>query len=401
MASVVADRGIHAGEAAIRRSGAVAMPARPLRVAIVHYWLVGLGGGEKVVQEILQIYPQADVFTLIDDPSFSREFLPGTKITTSFLQHIPFAKKLHRKLLPLMPAALENLDLSGYDLIISSESGPAKGVMPPLGAVHVCYCHSPMRYVWDQYHEYMREAGLLARIVLRSVVARLRVWDFATSMRVDRFAANSNHIARRIGQFYRRDATVIHPPVDISAFAPAPRKSDYYLITGRHVGYKRIDLAIAACEKLGRKLVITGAGPDTDRLRKLAGPNTTFVGQCSFQDLARYYGEARAFLMPGQEDFGIAPVEAMASGTPVIAYAYGGALDTVVPGISGLLFDDQSQESLAAAITRFEACESDFDPDAIAAHAQSFGRDVFRSRFAAFVEEALAEGRPPTLSRIA
>ena len=359
-----------------------------MKVAIVHYWFVGMGGGEKVVEAFLELYPDADVFTLIEEPKFREKLLNGRPVKTSFLQRIPFAAKFHRHLLPLMPMALENLDLTGYDLVISSESGPAKGVLPALGATHVCYCHSPMRYIWDQYWEYRRSSGLLARLFMGLFITRLRLWDHSSAARVDHFVANSSHIANRIGQYYRRDAAVIHPPVDTDAFAISDELDDYYLVTGRHVGYKRVDLAIQACERLGRPLVITGLGPDTAALKKLAGPNVRFVGQCSFEDLKRYYARARAFLMPGEEDFGIAPVEAMASGRPVLALARGGALDTVIDGKSGILFAEQSVDGLCAAIERFEQTESLFDPRTIRDHAQTFSRERFAIDFAAFVEKA-------------
>ena len=311
-------------QTAVRDAHAVEDKAGQPRVAIVHYWLVGSGGGENVVKAMLELFPQADVFTLVEDPAFSQTIVPRHRLRTSFLQRIPGAARHYRALLPLMPAALENLDLRGYDLIISSESGPAKGIVPPLDAVHICYCHSPMRYLWDQYHEYRESAGWLQRLVLSLCITRLRLWDQASSLRVDRFIANSRYVASRIDRYYRRPAHVIHPPVDVDDFALSETRGDYYLITGRHVSYKRIDLAIAACNALGRKLVITGDGPETARLRAHAGPTITFVGRCSFADLKRHYAECRAFLMPGVEDFGIAPVEAMASGRAVVASGRGG-----------------------------------------------------------------------------
>ncbi|MBW6531657.1 glycosyltransferase [Sphingomonas sp. RRHST34] len=386
---------IAAGEA-----GAVTTPLRDeaewraqfagLRVAIVHYWLVGPGGGENVVKTMLRIFPQAVVHTLVADPDYSRTIVPDDRLRTSFLQKIPGAARFHRSLLPVAPMALENLDLDGYDLIISSESGPAKGIMPPLNAVHVCYCHSPMRYLWDQYHHYRRDASALKRLVLSITVPRLRLWDVGSALRVDRFVANSRYVASRIARYYRRPAEVIYPPVEVDDFATSPEIDDYYLITGRHVSYKRVDLAIAACNRLGRRLVITGKGPETAALRKLAGPTIEFVGQCSFAELKRYYARARAFLMPGEEDFGIAPVEAMASGRPVIAYASGGATETVVPGLSGLHFAEQSVDSLVAAIETFERDEAGFDQAAIRTHALSFSRERFLDSFARFVAAALA-----------
>lgn len=373
--------------------------SRP-RVAIVHYWLVGGGGGENVVKAMLELFPEADVFTLVEDPAFSATIVPRHRLRTSFLQRIPGAARHYRALLPLMPAALENLDLRGYDLIISSESGPAKGIVPPLDAVHICYCHSPMRYLWDQYHEYRSSAGWLQRLILSLCITRLRLWDQASSMRVDRFVANSNYVASRIGRYYRRTAHVIHPPVDVDDFALSDIRGDYYLITGRHVSYKRIDLAIAACNALGRRLVITGDGPETPKLRAMAGPTVEFVGRCSFDALKHYYAEARAFLMPGEEDFGIAPVEAMASGRPVIAFGRGGATETVVDGKTGLFFGEQSAAALGDAILAFEAREETFDSTAIREHALGFAKSRFMAQFAAFVGDALSATREGTVALV-
>lgn len=360
------------------------------KVAIIHYWLVGIAGGEQVVRSLLNIYPEADVFTLISDEEVARKICGNNRVFTSYLQKIPGARKMHRKLLPLMPGALENLDLSGYDLVISSESGPAKGVLVPLGAKHICYCHTPMRYIWDQFPEYRRESGAMVRWMMSALIGRLRMWDFLSAARVDAFVANSHHVAKRIAQYYRRESSVIAPPVDVDEFHVADAVEDYYLMTGRHVGYKRIDLAIEACERLGRRLIITGTGPDTESLKRRAGKNTLFVGQCSFAELKTYYAKARAFLMPGEEDFGIAPVEAMASGRPVLAFACGGALDTVIDGLSGILFDQQSADSLCDAILRFEATAHLFEPQAIRAHASAFSRARFEADFKAFVEEQLS-----------
>lgn len=353
-----------------------------LRVAIVHYWLVGPGGGENVVKTMLRIFPQADVHTMVAKLDYADTVVPRHRLRTSLLQKIPGAPKMHRALLPLAPFALENLNLDDYDLIISSESGPAKGILPPLGAVHVCYCHSPMRYIWDQYHQYRASTGWLQRTAVSLTIDKLRIWDVTNAKRVDRFIANSHHVAKRISKYYRRPSTVIYPPVEVGEFSTAGSIEDFYLITGRHVSYKRIDLAIEACNRLGRRLVITGTGPTIE-----------FAGQCRFEDLKTYYRTARAFLMPGEEDFGIAPVEAMASGRPVIAFASGGATETVVPGLSGLHFQDQTAEGLIQAIEAFEATETAFDPAAIRAHAMRFSRERFLREFSDFVSEAISAAR--------
>ena len=366
------------------------MPGQP-RVAIVHYWLLVPGGGEQVLRAILELFPGADVFTLLKDDRFTRSFLPNVSVTSSFLQKIPFSYKFHTKLLTLMPAALENLDVRDYDLIISSEAGPAKGILPDLGSTHVCYCHSPMRYLWDQFEDYKSASSALSRMIFSAAIPKLRTWDFVTASRVDKFAANSRHVQARIKQYWRRQSDLIFPPVDIAQFNPNKDRSDYYMMSGRHVPYKRFDLAIEACKRLGRRLIITGRGRETQRLKRMAGPSIEFVDQCSRSDLARYYENARAFLMPAEEDFGIAPVEAMAAGCPVIALGQGGALDTVVPGVSGILFNEQSVEALVDAIRTFESGRSDFDAFKIAHHAQQFDDSHFKRNFSAFVRSALEQ----------
>ena len=291
-----------------------------------------------------------------------------------------------------MPAALEELDLSGYDLVISAESGPAKGVITHPNAVHICYCHSPMRYLWDQYGTYRSNAGRLTRLFMSATMPFLRVWDVASAARVDRFVANSSFIARRIAKAYRRDSTVIFPPVDVDAFTIAenPRR-DFYLCAGQLVPYKRVDLAVAACTRLGRRLVVVGTGSETARLRAMAGPTVEFKGWASFAELQDLTRNCRALLFPGEEDFGIVPLEAMAAGRPVVAFGSGGALDTVIEGETGVFFHEQTVDALQAAIERCESLESGFDPQRIRRHARGFSGDVFRDSFRAFVETAMRD----------
>lgn len=368
-----------------------------MRVAIIHYWLVGMRGGEKVLEELCLLFPQADIFTHVHDPARTSALINSHRITTTYIAKLPFARKHYQKYLPLMPSALDALDLTGYDLVISCESGPAKGVVTHPNAVHICYCHSPMRYVWDQYHIYRKTAGWLTRLAMSLTIPPLRTWDVTSAAQVDRFIANSSFVARRIAKSYRRESEIIFPPVDVDAFAIAATPSkDFYLSVGQHVTYKRVDLAVAACTKLGRRLVVVGTGPETAALRASAGPTIEFRGRASDADIASLYQNCRALLFPGEEDFGIVPLEAMASGRPVIAYESGGALDSVVEGTTGTFFDDQTPDAMAAAILRFEASEDKFEPQQIRHHARGFGRDVFRRKLKSYIETCVQElsGKP-------
>jgi glycosyltransferase involved in cell wall biosynthesis len=351
-----------------------------MRVALIHYWLINMRGGERVLKALCEMFPQADIFTHVYDPARTSEAIRRHRITTTSIAKLPFARKHYQKYLGLMPRALEELDLRGYDLVISSESGPAKGVIPMPGAVHLCYCHSPMRYIWDLYHEYQGSAGFLARQVFPRVAHSLRTWDVTASARVDQFVANSSFVASRINKYYRRDSEVIHPPVAVEDFETTPLAppADYYLAAGEFVGYKRFDLAVDAFTRMGRKLVVIGDGEQRKALEKRAGPNVTFLGRVPFPVLKQHFAAARALIFPGEEDFGMVPVEVMAAGRPVIALARGGALDTVKEGVSGTLFSDPSIDGLIDAVARFEA--QSFDPLALRAHARQFGPDVFRTR---------------------
>jgi glycosyltransferase involved in cell wall biosynthesis len=360
-----------------------------MKVAIVHYWLVSMRGGEKVVEQLCEMYPQADIFTLVCDPEALSPSIRRHKIITSFIQRIPGAIKNYKRLLPLMPFALEQFDLSEYDLVLSSESGPAKGIIPRPGTMHICYCHTPMRYIWDHYHHYRSESGFLSRAIMPLISPMIRQWDVTTSLRVDAFVANSAHVASRIKRFYNREAVVIHPPVAVDDFAISAEIGDFYLCAGQLVGYKRIDLAIRAFNELAKPLVVLGEGEQLAALKKIAGPTISFVGRRPFAELKRYLATCRALVFPGEEDFGIVPVEAMASGRPVIAFNRGGVRETVVAGRTGLFFDEQSTDSLVRTIKDFERNEAGFDPIAIRDHAKRFADAVFRSRMQGFVNEAL------------
>ena len=352
------------------------------RVAIIHYWLVGMRGGEKVLEALCRMYPQADIFTHVYVPEKMSETINRHKVYETKIGRMPWAAKRYQLYLPFMPRALEELDLTGYDLVISSEAGPAKGVIVPPDAFHLCYCHSPMRYLWDQYHIYRKSAGRLTQLMLPFLAHRLRIWDVTSAARVDQFAANSNHVAARIKKYWRRDAEVVHPPVDLSAFSPSPQSEhgEFYLWVGELAPYKRPDLMIEAFNKLGLPLVVIGGPDKTSRgLAETANANITFLGRASFDVLRDHMSKCRALIFPGEEDFGIVPVEAMASGRPVIAYDRGGAQDTVISGKTGVLFQDQTVDALVAAVQSFEADGHDkFDAKTMVDFAKKFSEDEFR-----------------------
>lgn len=347
------------------------------KVAIVHYWLVTMRGGERVLERLLRLFPQADIFTHVYDPARVSRIIAGRKVTTSFIQKLPGARRHYQKYLPLMPMALEEMDLRGYDLVISSESGPAKGVITDPDAMHLCYVHSPMRYLWDHYHQYREGAGALNRAVMPFLFHRLRTWDVASAARVDRYLANSHFIQRRIERAWRMPSTVVHPPVDVNLFAPSQEVGQSYLWVGQLVSYKRPDLAVAAFNRLGLPLTVVGDGPMAAGLRRMAGPTVTIVPRLDFASLREHYARCRAFVFTAEEDFGIVPVEVMASGRPVIAYGKGGALDTVVDRQTGLLFDRQDVDSLVDAVSRFEDWLPAFEPDVAMLQARRFSPAAF------------------------
>ena len=347
------------------------------RVALVHYWLVAMRGGERVIERLLGLYPQADIFTHIYDPSRMSETIRKASVQTSFIERLPFSHRLYQYYLPLMPSALEQLDLGGYDLVISSEAGPAKGVITSPDSLHVCYCHSPMRYLWDQYHVYRKAASPLARMAMPLFYSRLRQWDVSSSSRVDRIAANSSYIQRRIRKVWNRGAAVIHPPVDTSLFWQSPEVEPFYLWVGQFVPYKRPDLAVEAFNKTGLPLKMVGTGSMLKELRQKARPNIEFIERMDFDGLRSMYAKARAYIITAEEDFGITPVEAMASGRPVIAFGRGGVLDTVIPDVTGLFFDRQEPDDLVAAVEHMEQEHGYFDPAALRMQADNFAPDRF------------------------
>jgi glycosyltransferase involved in cell wall biosynthesis len=364
-----------------------------IKVALVHDWLTGQRGGEKVLEVLSEIFPAAPIFTLFHFKGSQIADIEGKTIRTSFLQRFPSLKKHYRWYLPLFPLAAELFDLGEFDLIISSSHCVVKGVIPPPGGLNISYIHSPIRYAWNQYFSYFSPAQLsfFPRLLIPPVIHRLRVWDESSSSRVDHFVANSRNVARRIEKYYRRPADVIHPPVDTRFFQPSSGngREDYCLIVSALVPYKRIDLAIAAFNRRGTPLKIVGDGPDYAKLKKSAKSNVEFLGPLSGPDLLRRFQEARVYLLPGEEDFGIASLEAQACGLPVVAFGRGGALETVVPGVNGFFFPELTEASLIAALDKLESFE--FNKNTIRANALNFSREVFKDKISAYLEAKWCE----------
>jgi len=349
------------------------------------------GGGERVAECIASLFPEAEIFTLVAAPPGMPVSLLNHKLHTSFLQKLPFGATHHRHMMPLYPAATENLDLRGFDLVISSDSGPVKGVRVDPGAVHICYCHSPMRYLYDGYEDYRSQMGALTRAVFSATAGYVRRWDLEAAKRVTYFIANSNYVAERISRIYGRESTVIHPPIDLN-LARVATPGDHYLCAGRLVGYKRTDLLMQACQRLGRNLRIAGDGPELTRLRREAMSTTQFLGALPTDALWQEYAACRALLFAADEDFGMVPLEAQACGRPVICYGTGGSLETV-RGIgdapTGIYFREQTVDSVTDGILRFEAQEKQFDPAATQAWAATFATPIFLDRMRDFVLERM------------
>jgi glycosyltransferase involved in cell wall biosynthesis len=351
------------------------------RIAIIHYWLVGMRGGEKVVEALCRLLPDADIFTLFYEPEEVSSVIRARNVHASFLNPL---RKHYRSLLPLMPLALEAFDLRDYDLVISSESGPAKGVIVPSSARHICYCHTPMRYLWDLYPAYLREftSSGLKRALMAPLAAYLRLWDFASSARVDSFIANSHNVQQRIWRTYRRESRVIYPPVAIDRFFWKPDR-DYLLIVSELVAYKRLDYAVRYCAQQGIRLKIAGDGPEFSRLKNLAGKSVEFCGRVTDGELCQLYSHSMALLMPGEEDFGMTMVEALASGKPVIALGRGGALEIVEPGC-GFLFEEPTPDALHTALRRLYRAE--FCPSDLQAGVQKFSEMEFHRHMQTLIE---------------
>ena len=357
-----------------------------LKVALVHDWLTGQRGGEKVLELFCEIFPEAPIFTLFHFPGSQIKSIEEKEIFTSFLQRMPFIRRKYRSYLPLFPLAVELFDLQDFDMVISSSHSVAKGVIPRPDALHVCYIHSPVRYAWNQYFAYFspQKLGFISRKIIPFPIHKLRLWDESSSHRVDHFIANSRTTARRVQKYYRRQSDVIHPPADSDFFQPGDQQEDYFLIVSALVPYKKIDLAIQTFNQNGKTLKIVGQGPEYKRLKKISKANIQFLGSIDEDSLLKAYQRARALIMPGEEDFGINALEAQACGIPVISYARGGALETVIPGETGLFFSDLSVDSLLGALDKLESIK--FNKETIRAHAQNFSREKFKERISAFLQ---------------
>lgn len=362
-----------------------------MKIAIVQEWLVTVGGSDKVVKAIADVFPEADIYTLVAKKQVCGELgIDWNKVHTSFIQKLPLGVKRYRMYLPIFPFAIEQFDLRGYDVIISSSHAVAKGVLTKADQLHICYCHSPIRYVWDMYHEYLEESGLARGVksyLAKYILHRIRKWDLISSFRVDYFISNSDYVGRRIQETYRRDAVTIHPNIDISNFDLCVEKEDFYLTSSRLVGYKKIDLIVEAFSRMpNKKLVVIGGGPNLEKIRKIARHNVTVMGYQPFAVLKEKMQKAKAFVFAADEDFGMIPIEAQSCGTPVIAYGRGGSLETVKDGTTGLFFYEQTVDSIIDAVERFEKLETPFDPKIIRNHAETFSEERFKKEIKEFVE---------------
>ncbi len=358
----------------------------------MHYWLTGMRGGERVLEALCRLYPQADIFTHVYDSRRVSNTISQHIVRTSFIQHLPFACRAYPFYLPLMPMALEQLDLRGYDLIISSEAGPAKGIIRDPDAVHICYCHSPMRYIWDLYPRYREQAGVVQRWLMVPLAHYLRLWDVSSAHRVDHFVCNSHFVARRIKKTYGREAQVIHPPVLTSGYPPRDvhSKDSPYLFVGHFSPNKGLDLAVDAFNRSGRPLLVVSEGSGLAQVKRRASGNIRFLGYQPWTVLQRLYVNCRALIFPGIDEFGMVAAETMAAGRPVIAYRKGGILDLLEPGVTGLFFDEQTAAALNRALDEYEAGEDRFDCAVIADYARRFSQECFAEAFTSTVKELLS-----------
>lgn len=371
-----------------------------MRIAIIHEWFTSYAGSEKVVEQMLKIYPEADVFSVVDFlPETERKFLLGKKVNTSFIQKLPFSHKAFRNYLCLMPLAVEQFDLSKYDIILSSAHAVAKGVITGPNQLHISYVHSPIRYAWDLQHQYLKESGLTRGIkswIVRYMLHKIRIWDLRTANGVDEFIGNSKYIAKRIWKVYRRTSTVIYPPVNVNKFKLGNKKKNFYVTASRMVPYKKMDLIVESFSKMpDKELIVIGDGPGFKNITKTASHNVKLLGYQDFDVLMKYMQEAKAFVFAAEEDFGITPVEAQACGTPVIAYGRGGALETVKnidqEKPTGILFRKQDTESIISAVHEFEQNINLFKPEFCRENAELFSEENFRTQFKRFVEKKAKE----------
>lgn len=367
------------------------------KIALVHEWFVNYMGSEKCVESFVKLYPDADIFALVDylDKEKRDIILNGKNVNTSFIQKLPFSQKKYRSYLPFFPLAIEQLDISKYDIILSSSHAVAKGVLTNANQMHVCYCHTPIRYAWDLYFQYLKDSNLTSGVkswVAKYFLHKIRIWDFTTANRVDHFIANSKYIARRIKKVYNREAEVIYPPVDINNFSSSEKKENFYLTVARFVPYKKIDLVVSAFSKMpDKKLIVIGDGPDTEKIKALASSNIDLIGYQETETLKDYMQRAKAFVFAAEEDFGITTVEAQASGTPVIGFNRGGTSEIVIEGKTGVLFDRQSVDSIINAVNDFEKTEDKFDTSIIRNNAEQFSRSRFENEINNFVNSKYSE----------
>jgi len=360
-----------------------------LQIAVVHDWLVTDAGAEKVLKAILEIYPSADIFSLVDflDDKDRKEILSSRSVKTSFIQNLPFAKKHFRNYLPLFPKAIESFDLREYLLIISSSWAFAKGVKKDKNAIHICYCHTPIRYAWDLYDEYTGSLKQPKKIVVQKTLHVIKNWDYKVSSRVDYFIANSSFVKERILENYKREATIIHPPVDTNLFTSKENKEDYYLTVSRLVPYKKVSMIVKAFNQNGKKLVVIGSGEEYKYIQSIAKENITILGWQEKDVIIKKMQTAKAFIYAAEEDFGIVPVEAMACGTPVIAYGVGGVRDSIIENITGVFFNEQTPSALNIALEKFESMKFSFIT--ISLHAQKFSTNNFKEKFQNFIDDII------------
>jgi glycosyltransferase involved in cell wall biosynthesis len=373
-----------------------------MKVALVHDWLTGMRGGEKCLEALCQIFPEAEIFTLLHKGGSVSAEIESKKVHTAFVQELPFSGSKYQYYLPLFPTAIEQFDLSAFDLVISSSHCVAKGVLTRPETCHICYCHTPMRYAWEMYYTYFnsQKLGWVSRRLVKYFMNYLRTWDEASAHRVDYFVANSRNVQKRINKHYRRESEVIYPPVEVDSLEVSQNPGDYFLVVSALVPYKRVDLAVQAFNQLGYRLLIIGEGPEKSRLTRLARKNTEFISWRKPEDLEKYYSNCKALIFPGEEDFGIVPVEAQACGKPVIAFGRGGALETVAGIFSGqnnsskgnhtgIFFKEQKIESLLEAVRTFEG--TDFDPNTIRQNSKKFSSQIFKEKIKGFVDRKMGE----------